>query len=409
MDNKLEIAYLTTVYPAVSHTFIRRELLEIERRGHKILRLSIRESDHELVDPVDIIEKKKTFYCLSQSKVVHIFSLIKFLFHRPIRLFEALNLAMKMSRRSERGRIRHLAYWLEACTFYWVLRKESIKHIHVHFGNNSTGVARLIKKLGGPSYSFTVHGPAEFDAAIGLDIEGKIDDSLFVVSISDYCSAQLRRWTAPVNWSKINIVGCTVGNEFFNSSVETNFDSNVFTCIGRLAPQKGQIVLIDAFNNIIKSGHDARLVFVGDGELRFEIEEKIRLYGLEDKVSITGFVSEDGVKNYLSDSRVLVMPSFAEGLPMVIMEAYAIGRPVISTYIAGIPELVVPEVSGWLVPAANEKKLEEALIFALEADPEILQKFVTNGREMTRKDHYTITEGDRLEKLFYRYLEMDYV
>ncbi|MCL7489615.1 MAG: glycosyltransferase family 4 protein [Desulfobulbaceae bacterium] len=402
----LKLAYLTTTYPSVSHTFIRRELREIEQRGHTVLRLAIRRPDDVPVDPLDKEESARTIHCLMQPFRLHVVSLLRMIFLRPLRFWDAFTLTITMGLRSDRGVLRHFAYLVEACTLLHILRQHGIEHIHVHFGTNSATVARLIRRCGGPGYSFTVHGPTEFDSAIAFDLRGKITDAAFVVAITDFCSAQLRRWCDPEEWSKIHIVHCTVGDDFFNAAEPITPGARTFSCVGRLTPQKGQLVLLEAFAQLLEKDHAARLVLVGDGELRPVIEEKIAAKGLEKNVTITGYVTEKEVRQYIASSRALVLPSFAEGLPMVIMEAYAVGRPVISTYVAGIPELVRPGENGWLVPAGNVEHLVAAMVDALEAPPERLAEMAAQGRDLTYLKHRTATEGDRLEEILLRYVDV---
>jgi len=403
---RLNIAYLTTKYPSVSHTFIRRELCEIERRRHKVLRLAIRKSDGVLVDPKDQEEAAKTIHCLNLPLFKHATSFLRIALSKPLDLFDALRVAIGMGARSDRGILKHLAYLVEACSLYRVLQEHGIQHVHVHFGTNSTAVARLIYRLG-VSYSFTVHGPTEFDSANAFDLQGKISDALFVVAITDFCYAQLCRWSSPKDWQKIHVVGCTVGEDFFNSLEykPLSSSSKQFVCIGRLTPQKGQLVLLEAFVNLVAKGYDARLAFVGDGELRDIIEQKISETGIEEKVQITGFVSEKQVREYIAKSRALVLPSFAEGLPMVIMEAFAMGRPVISTFVAGIPELVKDGENGWLVPAGNISKLMEAMIDVLKTPVSRLEEMAANGCKLTYENHNTNTETARLEQIFMKYIK----
>lgn len=398
-----KLAYLTTKYPSVSHTFIRRELREIERRGYTVLRLAIRRSDATLVDPLDQEEAGKTIHCLALPLRYHVVSMVRIALSSPVHFLNALRTTIAMGHRSDRGIFKHFAYLVEACALLGILRDNAIQHVHAHFGTNSTAVARLIRRLGGPNYSFTVHGPDEFDAAIAFDLRGKIADAAFVVAITDFCAAQLQRWSDPADWPKIHIVRCTVGDDFFAAAEPIAPDSRTFACVGRLVAQKGQLILLDAFTKLIAEGHDARLVFVGDGELRSIIEERTIASNLEDRVQITGYVSEAKVREHIAASRALALPSFAEGLPMVIMEAFAVGRPVISTYIAGIPELVRPTENGWLVPAGNVERLAAALKDALETSAERLSEMAARGRDATYQRHHTTTEADRLKALFDRY------
>jgi glycosyltransferase involved in cell wall biosynthesis len=397
---RLRIAYLTTQYPAVSHTFIRRELLEIERRAHEVHRLAIRTSASAPVDPVDKEELAKTFHVLSQPNARVAFSSIPAILTRPRGAWAALNHAFRLSSRSERGLPRHIAYFAEACLLLEEVTTRGIEHIHVHFGTNAAAVAMLMRHMGGPPFSMTVHGPAEFDAPIGLSLGDKIAAAEFVCAISDYCGAQLRRWVPLAHWDKIHVVHCTVGDQFFRAAAPIDPASKTLVCIGRLAPAKGHLMLVDAFSQAVKSGVDAKLVFCGDGELRGAIEGLAAAGGLQGRVEITGWIDEAEVRRRLLSARCLVLPSFAEGLPMVIMEAFALGRPVISSMIAGIPELVVPEESGWLVTPGRADQTAAAIRQMMNTPVSRLEEMGQAGRAAVLKRHNTTVEGEKLEKLF---------
>lgn len=399
------IAYLTTTYPFVSHTFIRRELRELESRGHKVLRIAIRKPKTQSIDPLDHEEGTKTLHCLSLPFLQHIKNLFHTVLSSPVKFFRAFLVTFKMGMKGKHNLHKHFAYLIEACTLFQITKERQIQHIHAHFGTNPSTIARLIYHLGGPRYSFTVHGPAEFDDPIGYDLPGKISDAAFVIAITDFCSAQLRRWSNPEDWHKVQVVHCTVGDDFFKAAHPLNSESRIFVCVGRLSPQKGQLVLIDAFTRLRAKGYDAKLIFVGDGELRPIMEKKILSANLQEHIKITGYVSEKEVRKYITKCRVMVLPSFAEGLPMVIMEAFAIGRPVISTYIAGIPELVRSGENGWLVPAGNTEALVDTLANALDTPAEKLEEMASSGRELTNNKHHTTREGDRLEKIFKHYVK----
>jgi colanic acid/amylovoran biosynthesis glycosyltransferase len=395
----MRLAYLTSKYPSVSHTFIRRELREIERRGHFVLRLAIRAAPMTLVDPLDREEQSRTLHCLSHAKVSLLVGMLGVALARPLAFFRAVGTTLKMGWRSDRGLLRHLAYLVEAAYFLRVLERADIEHLHVHFGHNPAAVARLIRKMGGPPYSMTVHGIEAFDAPEPVSLKAKIEDALFVVAISDYGSAQLRRWVSPDQWPKIAVVHCAVGDDFLSTAAPIEPTSNTLVCVGRLSPEKGQLLLIDAMKLAVETGGDVRLILAGDGDSRPMIERRIDENGLRSRVTITGYISEAEVRRHLQAARALVLPSFAEGLPMVIMEAFASGRPVIGTYVAGIPELVRPGENGWLVPAGNATALAEAIGEVMRTPSERLQQMGLNGQERVRQQHYLATEVDKLEKL----------
>lgn len=394
----LRLAYLTNLYPLVSHTFIRRELLEMERRGASVLRLSIRKTPPP-VDPIDQAEAAKTVSCLGGSPLAILVSVIAVLASRPLAFVRGFRLALDLARRSDR-RLRHAAYLAEACHLLRVVRRERIQHLHVHFGTNPAAVAILMRRMGGPPYSMTIHGPNEFDAPESLSLAAKVRDSAFTVAITDFCAAQLKRWVEPEQWHKIHVVGCTVGESFFDAAAPADPASRTVVCVGRLSAQKGHFTLLEAFADVVRSGVDGKLVLAGDGELRAEIERGIAAAGLGGRVEITGWIDEAEIRRQLLASRALVMASFAEGLPMVIMEAMALGRPVIATAVAGIPELVRHGENGWLVTAGRADQLADAVREVLAATGARLDAMGRAGCEAVRRTHHTRTEGERLDALF---------
>lgn len=397
----LRIAYLTTEYPKVSHTFIRREIVELERRGHHGLRLAIRASGAAVADPADRAEAERTIVCLNLSKWRMLCSVMRVKLAHPIRWLSGLAMTWRMSRVSDRGLLRHFAYLWEAAVLLRTCQRENILHVHVHFGTNVAAVARLMRCLsgGGLSYSMTVHGPDEFDSPRGFSLGEKVADAAFVVAISDFCSAQIRRWAEPRDWSKIHVVRCTVGEEFFDRAKPIPPQSRTLLSVGRLSAQKGQLLLIDAMRRLRDQRVDCRLVLAGDGEMRGEIERAIAAAKLADRVTITGWIDEATVREHLLNARALVQPSFAEGLPVVMMEALAMRRPVIATAIAGVPELVQPDQTGWLIPAGNVAELVEAMREALEMPVEQLNRMGERGAQRVRERHYTPAEVDKLEAL----------
>jgi len=395
----MRLAYLVTTYPAVSHTFIRREIREMERRGHSVLRLAIRRSKAPLADAQDREEEAKTLQCLSQPIGRLFAAQIRMVVTRPRAWLGALGLALAMGWKSDRGLLRHLAYLAEAAFLAQVLAEQSIEHVHAHFATNAATVARLIRRLGGPRYSFTVHGIDLFDAPRLQDIRGKAADAAFVVAVCDFSAAQVQRWSEVADWSKVHVVRCAVGADFLEAGDGMTPAGNIFVCVGRLSPEKGQILLIDALGELVRSGEDARLVLVGDGEMRPVIERRVRELGLDGRVEITGYVDGAEVRSRILAGRALVLPSFAEGLPAVLMEALALGRPAISTYVAGIPELVCPGENGWLVPAGNAVELASAMREALHAPDETLRSMGRKGNELVRRRHRLETEVAKLEAL----------
>jgi len=253
------------------------------------------------------------------------------------------------------------------------MRDAGISHVHAHFGTNSAEVALLIRLLGGPEYSFTVHGPDEFDKAYSLHLDKKIGHAKFVAAVNSYCRAQLFRRADKNDWGKIKVVHCGLEEEFRAVPDDVVPTKRRLVCVGRLCEQKGQLILLEAFSRLERRIGDCHLVLAGDGEMRGELEERIAALNLGSSVTITGWISSAEVRKEILASEALVLPSFQESLPVVIMEAMALRRPVVTTYVAGIPELVVPGQTGWLVPAGGIEPLADALEECLKAPPELLR------------------------------------
>ena len=396
----MTIAYLVNQYPKVSHSFIRREIAGVEACGIQVARFSIRSCGSELVDEVDKQELEKTRVVLEIGKVGLLLALLRVMITRPVRFMRALWLMFQVGWNSERGVLRHLAYLAEACVLLGWFSSLGIAHVHAHFGTNSTTVAMLCRVLGGPPYSFTVHGPEEFDKAKAIALEEKINRAAFVVAVSSFGKSQLYRWCARQQWSKIHEIHCGVDELFLTHPPTAIPDQPRLVCIGRLCEQKGHLLLVEAASQLAAKGLLFSIILVGDGPLRLEIETLIAQLGLQDRIKITGWASNTEVQQQILDSRALVLPSFAEGLPVVVMEALALSRPVISTYVAGIPELVESGSCGWLVPPGSVEALTEAMDAALQQPVAKLEHMGKVGAFRVVQRHNAAIEARKLAALF---------
>jgi glycosyltransferase involved in cell wall biosynthesis len=399
------LCYLVSQYPKVSHSFIRREILALERRGWQITRLSIRGWDTELVDPEDISERKKTAFVLKDGASALAMAVLKQLARAPGKFFSALALALRMARGSDRPFLWHLIYFAEACWIARRLEKDGITHIHAHFGTNPAEVAMLAGALTGIGYSITIHGPEEFDRARAIHLAEKIRRAVFVIAISSFTRSQLYRIVEQRHWEKIKVVRCGVDTAFAALGAVLPSQANRLVCVGRLCEQKGQLLLVEAAATLAREGRVFKLVLVGDGEDRGEIESLIAQHGLSPHVEITGWASGDRVRSEILAARALILPSFAEGLPIVLIEAMMLGRPVLSTYVAGIPELVIDGKAGWLFPAGSQEDVVAAMRACLDAPREVLKEMGTFARSRALERHGIDGQADSLTHLFEAALE----
>lgn len=391
------VAYLINQYPRASHSFIRREILALESLGVTVHRFTIRPFG-KVVDEADKAEEAKTEVILKPLSLL--ICTLKTLFAHPARLFSALKLAINVGRRSDRGLLINLIYLAEACHLVSLLRRRGVEHLHAHFGTNSTTVAMLARELGGPPYSFTCHGPEEFDRPGQLALDEKVMRSKFAVAISSFGRSQLYRWTRPEDWSKIHVVHCGLDDQFLAAPRVPVPTNPKLVCVGRLTEQKGQLLLVEAAARLAKEGLDFQIVLVGDGHMRHDIEDRVRSHKLNGHIRITGWMSNAQVRDQIQSARAMVLPSFAEGLPVVIMEAMALHRPVISTYVAGIPELVDPKTTGWLVPPGSLEPLIAAIRCALTKPLDELEKMAQAGAQKVGQNHTARNEAQKLAQLF---------
>ncbi len=362
----MKIAYLVNTYPRASHTFIRREILALERLGWQVSRFALRSDRGALVDPADIAEDARTEHILKLGAVKLASSALRWMIRHPRGAWAALRLALTCGARGAGGeagtggRLRHLIYLAEAAHLARRCQDLRIPHVHAHFGTNSATVAMLAAQMGGAGYSFTAHGPEEFDAPRALCLGTKADLARFTIAISSFGRSQLYRWTKAETWPRLHVVHCGIEPWRFGDPASLPKGGPHLVAVGRFSEQKGFGLLVQAIALAAQDLPDLHLTLVGDGDMRPALQAAIAAAGLQRHITLTGWLDEARVRAALDGAQALVLPSFAEGLPVVLMEAMAAGRPVIATSIAGIPELVTPD-TGWLVPAGDATALAEAI------------------------------------------------
>lgn len=394
----LKIAYFVNEYPKVSHSFIRREILAVERQGFEVQRIALRGWNTPLADAEDEAERERTHYVLRAGVWALLLPTLRALLGHPARFLSAFTMAVRMARDSDRSVTYHLVYLAEATRVLIWLKAFGAQHVHAHFGTNSTEVVMLAHLLGGPPFSFTVHGPDEFLRPMHLD--EKLRRSSFAVAISDFGRSQLFMRTRFEDWAKVKVVHCGLDRHFYDAVAVPVPEAPRLVCVGRLCVAKGQLLLVEAAASLAADGVEFELILAGDGPMRTELEALIARYQLGHRVQITGWISGIAVRQLILESRALVLPSFAEGLPVVIMEAMALRRPVLTTYVAGIPELVRAGKDGWLVAAGSVHELARAMQKCLAMEPNELEKMGADAYDRVIVRHDIDFEAAKLARFF---------
>jgi glycosyltransferase involved in cell wall biosynthesis len=402
----LRIAYLVNRYPTASHSFIRREIHAVEAAGTEFVRFSIRPVGASVVpDRQDRAEQLQTETLLQMGVARFMIEAVRVFVTRPLRSMRALRVALAGIDRRVTSLIRRTAYFVDGAALAMRAKFYSIDHLHAHFGANSAMVARLASTLSGTPCSFTVQGPDEFDAPIQLDLKGKVADRAFCVAISSFGRSQLMRWSAYSDLSKIEVVRCGVDDSFLGGPRATGVPEVPHICtVARLSAQKGIPLLLKAVAILKPAGEPCTLTIVGEGEMRMEMEGLINSLELGDDVKLEGVASSGELIEHLLSARAMVLLSFAEGLPVVIMEALALFRPVIVSAIAGKPELINKDC-GWLVSAGSVGELVEAIRADLRALLEDLDLMDEVGRARVSALHDSLVNGWQVNELFRKAVE----
>jgi glycosyltransferase involved in cell wall biosynthesis len=285
-----------------------------------------------------------------------------------------------------------IARWMEQHRF---------THLHVHFATAAASVGLVLRSFYPCTLSFTVHGPDEFYDAKGQWLSEKAAAVDFLVCIGRFARSQMMQLSPGNLWHKFDVCPLGVDPSVFVPVAHDADATQPFRilCVGRLTPAKGQRVLIDACRQLRNNGRDFRLVIVGTGPDEAELKALVNQYGLDDLVQFTGALNQEQVIAHYAKADAFALPSFSEGIPVVLMEAMASGVPCVTTRITGIPELIRDGVDGLLVTPSDADELADALT-ALMDDPELRQDIARQGREKVLAEFDLNRNVERLAAVF---------
>jgi len=401
----MHIAYLISQYPAVSHTFVQREILAMRGLGWTITTISIRRAKAgDLLTPLDKSEAADTHVIVPPHPFHFVAAMVVALLH-PRTLWRTLKTAWRLRRPGLRGALWAIFYFVEALLVHRIASKKGVTHYHAHFANVACDVALLASHHDRKSFSFTMHGPTEFANAALHRLPEKCRAARFVICISDFARAQLMALLPSGLWNKLHVVRCGIDPAQFASPVARDPDArvtNIFT-IARLSPVKAHPILFRAIDELLLRGHEICLMLAGDGPCRVELEHLADTMGLRQRIRFAGNVGQDRIPQLLAESDLFVLPSFAEGLPVVLMEAMASGCPVVATRIAGIPELIEDGHSGLLVSPGRADLLANAMERLISA-PTFAQRLVAEAQRKIHSDFNLRLTSTRLSAVFKAYL-----
>ena len=371
----MRIGYLVSRYPAPSHTFIRREIEALRERGVQIDTFSIRNpTGDEVTSDLDRTAQAETWYVLPASPLTLLRDHAATLVSQPMDYLRVFGLALRHRPPGLKALALSLAYFAEAVVLVRELKRRSVTHLHNHFANAAGTVGLLTSALLGLPWSLTLHGISETDYPAGVTLGGKIERAKFVACVSHFGRAQAMRTVPARYWDKLFISRC--GLQLADLPARTPRPAEArarVICVARLSAEKAHIGLLTAFAQVRNQGIDAELLLVGDGPERANVEQAIKALGLNSAVTLKGHLSEGETLREVAGSDVLVLASFMEGLPVVLMEAMALGVPAIASRVAGVPELIEDGSEGLLFCPTDWDDLAQKLAAAL-ADPALRER-----------------------------------
>lgn len=375
-----KIAYLTSQYPAPSHTFIRREIDGLRRRGLDVQTFSVRRPlPQEVLSDRDRQDVAETFYVFPPTPLRILGALLATFARRPLRFSATFWATVRHRLPGVKNLVWALFYFAEGMLIAQELRKRGVDHLHNHFANAAASVGFAATRYLGIDWSLTLHGISDFDYPHGPLLPEKIAQARFLACVSHFGRAQAMRVSPPEQWCKLIIARCGVDPTTLPARKAHDGTRLRLVQVARLSPEKGQMGLIEAFAAAVQRGLDAELVIVGDGPDQPRIAAKIAALGMGDRISLPGRKPEIEALAFTASADIFVLSSFMEGLPVVLMEALALGVPVIAPAIAGVPELVEHHVSGLTFPAGSWTELTERIL-ELAADPALRARLAAAGK-----------------------------
>lgn len=404
----VRMAYLISRYPAISHTFILREIRQLREAGFDIRSASVNSPDRALADmtPDEVEEAGSTYYLkrhgLPGALLGHLWG-----WRHPRAYWRGLKAGLGFGGWDLKRSLFGLFYFTEALMLARWMEPQGLRHLHVHFASAAANIALILKQMVPMTLSITVHGPDEFYDVPGQRLPDKIEAADFLVCISRFARSQLMKLSPASAWGKFEL--CPLGVDVANYNPQPPAASErPFTvlCVGRLTPAKGQHVLLEACARLRDCGHALRLVIVGTGPDEASLHASVKTLGIQDMVTFTGAQNQEQVRAWYRDCDVFVLPSFAEGVPVVLMEAMASGVPCVTTRITGIPELIRDGTDGLLVTPSDVQELAERLV-TLQDDPDLRRELGEAGRRRVAQAYNLPLNVARLGDIFTARLESE--
>lgn len=402
MSTRKRLAYLVSEYPAISHTFILREVRQLHSLNWDIRTASINPSARDTNELArEEGEELRNTFCVKAVGVTGAMRAHSRVFlQRPIAYIRGLLYALALAGGDPRRTLKAVLYFVEAVIVGHWMQAERLRHLHVHFATPAATVGLLARRVFPIGFSLTVHGPDEFYDAPGYYLSEKIAHADFICCIGYFARSQLMKLSAPVEWRKLKISPLGIDPDIFKPvGLRPNPQPFEILCVGRLVPAKGQHCLLAALARLRASGRQVRLRLVGSGPDQQSLQREVACRGLTDCVTFEGSVNQDRIRDIYANADAFVLASFAEGVPVVLMEAMAMEIPCVATQVCGVPELIRNEIDGLLVAPSDEPALAEAVARLMD-DSQLRQRLGSAARQRILERYNLAHNVGRLAGIF---------
>ena len=391
-------------YPTISHTFILREIKKLRTLGCEVQVVSVRGADRP---PASLTadeqeEYQRTFVIFEAGIAAVAGAHLGTLMRRPAAYFTGLIYSIRLARWDLRQIFLNVMYFGEAVVAGSWIWTRGLPHVHSHF---SSTLELIVARVFPITFSATIHGSGEFDDVVGFYMAEKVARAAFLIGISQYGRSQMMRASDPQYWHKLEVSPLGVDpNVFLPRPHRDNPEPFEILCVGSLVPAKGYHILLAAIARLVRQGRTSlRLRLVGEGRARPSLERAIREFGLENHVRLEGACNQERVRDFYRETDLFALTSFAEGVPVVLMEAMAMEIPCLATWITGVPELIRHGVDGWLVPPGDAEPVAGALAYLID-QPALRQSMGRSGRARVIEKYNLDQNVARLAEIFRRRL-----
>jgi glycosyltransferase involved in cell wall biosynthesis len=402
VGKRVRVVYVTNVFPKISETFILNEILEMQNKGIDVHVFAFRNAGETIVQ-TKFARVRNVTYLPMPSAIVAGLSHLYWLMRNPGGYMRALKIFCIPS--NERWPFtRCLPHVAE-------IAKLRPNHVHAHFGDAPADMALLINLLTNVTFSFTTHGYDIFNTRT-LKYKSKSHYAKSIVVVSEWNRRfMVEKWG--IDERKTHVVHCGVDFELVDRFRQGNHEnahsaaaatiekSNrpLIVSVARLHHEKRLDVLVRACGRLRDQHVDFHCCIVGEGEERRSLTDLIRSMGLDDRVQLLGALTQEEVFRLLLRSAVKVLPSRSESMPVVLIEAMALGIPVIGPDIRGVSELIDHGVNGFLIQPEDVDGMAD-LIKNLLTDEDLRIRFAAKGMEKVRRGFNLRHETDKLVKIW---------